>query len=100
MDCCPDAFQAFGLIDHGPFPHPLTYLRPSLADSDIPHRTKLQKEILGRAELAEVRLKMVLQVCTGLHIPEHKLSWYRSSIVRCPSHLTPGHLTAASPICL
>ncbi|KAG2741170.1 hypothetical protein P692DRAFT_20678888, partial [Suillus brevipes Sb2] len=35
----------------------LQYLRPSLTDQDIPHRTKTRDEILERAKLAVERVK-------------------------------------------
>jgi len=54
--------QAFQLVDKEPFRRLLTYLRPSLADKDIPHRTKLRKEISERAEAVENRIKDKLQV--------------------------------------
>ena len=67
-------YQALCLIDKGPFRRLLMYLRPSLSERDIPHRTTLRKEILKRAELVEARLKSTLKVsshvitCTFVHI--------------------------------
>lgn len=54
--------KAFQLVDKGPFRRLLTYIRPSLADKDIPHRTKLQKVIIERAKAVEERVKAKLQV--------------------------------------
>jgi hypothetical protein len=54
--------KGFQLIDRGPFRRLLAYLRPSLSDKDIPHRTALRKEILLRAEVAEAKVKAALQV--------------------------------------
>lgn len=59
--------KAFRLVDKGPFRRLLTYLRPSLADKDIPHRTKIKLEILERAELVETRVKASLKVCTTIN---------------------------------
>jgi hypothetical protein len=52
------------------------YLRPSLLDTDIPHRTKLRAVILERANAVEERMKEKLKVslfyldslCAHLHI--------------------------------
>jgi hypothetical protein len=46
----PWTVQAFQLIDKESFRCLLTYLRPSLADTDIPHCTKLCKDISEQAE--------------------------------------------------
>lgn len=43
--------QAFHLVDKGSFRRLLRYLRPSLSDRDIPHRTKTRDEILERAKV-------------------------------------------------
>ncbi|KAG2747617.1 hypothetical protein P692DRAFT_20644942, partial [Suillus brevipes Sb2] len=40
----------------------LQYLRPSLSDRDIPHRTKTWDEILKRATLAVERMKEKLKL--------------------------------------
>lgn len=68
--------QAFQLVDKGAFRRLLMYLRPSLLDTDIPHRTKLRAVILERATAVEERMKEKLQVsisffqslCVHLHI--------------------------------
>ena len=38
------------------------YCRPSLHDSGIPHRTKVQKEVFDRAIMVEQRIKDKLEV--------------------------------------
>jgi hypothetical protein len=50
------------LVDKASFRRLLTYCRPSLHDSDIPHRTKLQKYILDRAAMVEQRVRDKLEV--------------------------------------
>jgi predicted aconitase len=54
--------KAFQLVDKGIFRRLLTYLRPSLMDKDIPHRTKIRTEIIERAKAVEERVKAKLQV--------------------------------------
>jgi hypothetical protein len=54
--------QAFQLVDKVSFRRLLTYLRPSLLDNEIPHRTKLRTEILEQASAVEGRVKERLQV--------------------------------------
>lgn len=41
------------------------YTRPSLSDSDIPHRTKVREEIIARAQTAEVKVRQVLGSIEG-----------------------------------
>lgn len=48
-------------MDKGPFRRLLQYLRPSLSDNDIPHRTKTRDEILERARLAIERVQEKLK---------------------------------------
>jgi hypothetical protein len=55
--------EAFNLVEKPAFRQLLHYLRPGLASSDIPHRTKLREEVLQRAVQAESNLKARLQVC-------------------------------------
>jgi hypothetical protein len=43
--------EAIQLVDKGPFCRLLQYLRPSLSENDIPHRTKTRQEILDQARL-------------------------------------------------
>lgn len=45
------------LVDKGPFRRLLQYLHPSLGAKDIPHRTKMRKEILKRTAEVEERLR-------------------------------------------
>jgi hypothetical protein len=52
--------EAFQLVDKGPFRRLLQYLRPSLSDNDIPHRTKTRQEILDRTSFAIERIKKAL----------------------------------------
>ena len=54
--------SALQLIDKAPFHRLLRYLRPSLSEQDIPHRMKLRKEVLARAQQAEAQVKAALQV--------------------------------------
>jgi hypothetical protein len=54
--------RAFQLVDKVSFHWLLTYLRPSLLDNEIPHRTKLCTEILERASTVEGHVKERLQV--------------------------------------
>jgi hypothetical protein len=58
-------FQAFQLVDKGAFRRLLMYTRPSLSEKDIPHRTKVQKEILLRAHAAEVKVREALADIKG-----------------------------------
>ena len=44
--------QAFQLVNKPAFRNLLQYLRPSLSERDIPHRTKTRTEIMERAEVA------------------------------------------------
>jgi len=55
--------EAFQLVDKGSFRRLLQYLRPSLSDQSIPHRTKIHQEILERAKLGVQQVKEKLQVC-------------------------------------
>ena len=55
--------KAIQFIDKPAFRNLLLYACPSLQDSDIPHRTKLRKEILARAKAVEARIRDKLQVC-------------------------------------
>lgn len=55
--------QAIRVVDTAPFRRLLKYLRPSLAETDIPHRKKTKDEIDVRAVLAVDRLAEALSVC-------------------------------------
>ena len=57
-----DSLKAIQFIDKPAFRNLLLYARPSLQNSDIPHRTKLRKEILARAKAVEERVRVKLQV--------------------------------------
>ncbi|KAK7025717.1 HAT family dimerization domain-containing protein [Favolaschia claudopus] len=57
--------DAFRLVDKAPFRRVLHYCRPSLKESDIPHRTKMRGEILTRASEAEDRLREKLSKIPG-----------------------------------
>lgn len=57
--------QAFQLVDKGAFRRLLIYTRPSLSERDIPHRTKVQQEILLRARGAEVKVSEALANIKG-----------------------------------
>jgi hypothetical protein len=65
MKSCLNHVQAIQLIDKGPFRRLLAYARPSLAEKDIPHRTKLRKEILDRADAVQDRVRIKLQVTSN-----------------------------------
>jgi hypothetical protein len=41
------------------------FTRPSLSEKDIPHRSKIQKEILRRAEVAEGKVREALSKIQG-----------------------------------
>lgn len=58
-------FQAFQLVDKGAFRRLLMFTRPSLSEKDIPHRSKIQKEILRRAEVAEGKVREALSKIQG-----------------------------------
>jgi hypothetical protein len=54
----------FQLIDKKPFHRLLTYLRPSLEEKDVPHRTKLlgaEPETLSRAKAVEKKISEVFK---------------------------------------
>lgn len=57
--------EAFQLVDKGAFRRLLMYTRPSLSERDIPHRTKVQQEILLRARGAEVKVSEALANIKG-----------------------------------
>ena len=84
--------QAFQLVDKGAFRRLLMYTRPSLSERDIPHRTKIQEEILLKAEVAEGR------VCEALSKIKGKVSftfdtW--TSEAQDPYLSVTGHYIAA-----
>ena len=54
--------QAIQFIDKDVFRRLVFYIRPSLQEGDIPHRTKLRKEILDRAKIVQERIHVKLQV--------------------------------------
>jgi hypothetical protein len=54
--------EAFYLLDKPAFRELLVYIRPTLAESDIPHRTKIREQVLARAGKAESTVKAALQV--------------------------------------
>src|SRR5712691_7884099 len=56
--------EVFTLLEKPAFRHLLHYLHPGLASSDMPHRTKIHKEVLQCAVQAESNLKATLQVCS------------------------------------
>jgi len=53
------------LVDKGAFRRLLIFTRPSLLESDIPHRTKIHDEIILRANAAEERVCSVLSKIKG-----------------------------------
>jgi hypothetical protein len=61
------SLQAIQFIDNVSFRRLVFYIRPTLQESDIPHRTKLRKEILDRAKVVEERIRVKLQV-SGNHL--------------------------------
>lgn len=54
--------QAFQVVEKPPFRRLLKYLRPTLSNSDIPHRTKTRDEIMTRAKIVMERVKDKLAV--------------------------------------
>jgi len=54
--------DAFYLLDKPAFRQLIHYLRPTLALKDIPHCTKICKEILACAVQAKSKMKATLQV--------------------------------------
>ena len=93
--------EAFELVDRSPFCHLLMYLRPSLSEKDIPHHTKLRKEIGEHAQQAEVMVKAALQVrYTSITIISNPESNPRISRAKCHSRLTLGLLIVVIPIYL
>ena len=59
-------WKAFSVVDKTTFRALLKYQCPKMKDSDIPHRTKLRKEILVKAGNVENRLKEHLKVSLSL----------------------------------
>ncbi|RDB19238.1 hypothetical protein Hypma_013493 [Hypsizygus marmoreus] len=49
--------QAFTLVDKKSFRGILKYQRPATKESDIPHHTKLQEEVIYKAQVIEKRLR-------------------------------------------
>ena len=56
------SLQAFQLVDKPSFHHLLQYLRPSLSECDIPHRTKIHDEILDHSKLELSRVPETIEV--------------------------------------
>ncbi|KAF7371689.1 Dimer-Tnp-hAT domain-containing protein [Mycena venus] len=54
--------NVFRLVDKGPFRLLMHYMRPSLQETDLPHRTKMTSEVLKRTKKVEASLMM-----TGMH---------------------------------
>jgi hypothetical protein len=92
----------FRLIDQSSFCCLLQYCYPSLADSDIPHHTKLQEQIMRRAKQVEEQIKEHLSVHHSYMILLDfvLIQSYRKFLVRYHSLLTPGPPTLASLSCL
>jgi len=61
--------EAFHLLDKPAFRQLIHYLRPTLPDKEIPHRTKIREEVLARAVEAESKLKASLQVRGTFSLP-------------------------------
>ncbi|PPQ85072.1 hypothetical protein CVT26_005196 [Gymnopilus dilepis] len=57
--------QPFRIVEKSSFRALLTYQRPAMNDSDIPHRTKLREEIVYKAEVAIDRLKEHFKTIPG-----------------------------------
>lgn len=53
------------MVDQGAFRRLLMFTRPSLSTGDIPHRTKIQEEILLRAEAGEETVRVALSKIEG-----------------------------------
>ena len=91
------SLQAFQLVDKPSFRRLLQYLRPSLSERDIPHRTKIHDEILDRSKLGLSRVLETIEVRRSA-LP-CKFCWSnhlrRRSTARCLWHLTHGHPSMA-----
>ena len=56
--------EAFNLLEKEAFRRLIIYLRPTLTDCDIPHRTKICEEVITRMVEGESNLKAALEVCS------------------------------------
>jgi hypothetical protein len=59
--------KPFSIVERGPFRRILQFQRPTMKDSDIPHRTKIREEILEKAKVVEARLAQHLKVCVHIN---------------------------------
>jgi hypothetical protein len=94
-------------VDRGPLRHLITYCRPSLSDTDIPHCTTLHKEVLAHAKVVQQRVKEELKVCAYRvsSVPVHKspleYSWQGlitwTSKTGDPFLSITGHYITATP---
>ena len=55
------------IIDQPAFRNLIYFCRPTLTEKDIPHRTKLRKEIIEQAKVVENQVKKNLQVSVRGH---------------------------------
>ena len=55
--------DAFYPLNKAPFCQLIHYLQPTLTMKDIPHHTKICKEVLACSVQAKSKLKAMLQVC-------------------------------------
>jgi hypothetical protein len=93
------SLQAFQLVDKQPFCRLLQYLRPSLSERDIPHRTKIHDEILDHSKLGLSQVLETIAVRRSFLLC--KFYWsnclWRRSTAKCLWHLTHGHPSTAIP---
>lgn len=66
--------DAFYLLDKPAFHQLIHYLCPNLSTKDIPHHTKIHKEVLACAVLAKSKLIKTLQVCYTFFLPPKVLT--------------------------
>jgi hypothetical protein len=71
-------------VDRGAFRRFIKYCRPSLSNTDIPHRTTLRKEILACAKVVEDHVKEELQVCKNIFY-NHSHSFIVTKIFKAQS---------------
>ena len=54
--------QVMHIIDQPAFHNLIQFCRPNLTEKDIPHQTKLRKEIIECTKVVETQVKKNLQV--------------------------------------
>ncbi|KAH9007830.1 hypothetical protein EDB84DRAFT_1447292 [Lactarius hengduanensis] len=86
--------QSFLVVEKPSFRNMLRYLRPNMKDLDIPHRTKLQDEVIGwmTSDNASSNDKAGRYMQRRLHQPPGRLWVARERRIRCMEHTV--HLAA------